>query len=145
MSIPAHDTHGTRIHFVGCYEFGLCAHPRFQLIITFFLWAILFHPFSLSEQVKNKDPLKIATKVTPPSSHSSTVALCPSIFPVIHRLLKLHPAAVSRGWYSLALLYLQQGATLNTSSLDQPTASPKVLLTCSVIIGSHFCLSSQIF
>lgn len=98
----------------------LCS-PSVSVDHNFFLWAILFHPLSLSEQVKNKDPLKIATKVTPPSSHSSTVALCPSIFPVIHRLLKLHPAAISRGWYSPVLLCLQQGATLNISSLEQPT------------------------
>lgn len=57
---------------MGFYQFELCVLPQFDLIL-FFLWAILsaFRPLSLSEQVKNKDPLKIATKVTPPFIHLS--------------------------------------------------------------------------
>lgn len=74
-SIPAHNTHTAHTHLVGFYQFELCVLPQFDLSL-FFLWAILsaFRPLSLSEQVKNKDPPKIATKVTPPFIHSS---LCP--------------------------------------------------------------------
>lgn len=53
-----------------------------------------FRPLSLSEQVKNKDPPKIATKVTPPFIHPS---LCPSILPVTHPLLTPRPAAGGGG------------------------------------------------
>lgn len=76
-SIPAHNTHTVHTHLVGFYQFELCVLPSVYLIWAyFFLWAILsaFRPLSLSEQVKNKDPPKIATKVTPPFIHLS---LCP--------------------------------------------------------------------
>lgn len=76
-SIPAHNTHTVHTHLVGFYQFELCVLPSVYLIWAyFFLWAILsaFRPLSLSEQVKNKDPPKIATKVTPPFIHSS---VCP--------------------------------------------------------------------
>lgn len=76
-SIPAHNTHTVHTHLVGFSQFEPCVLPSVCLIWAyFFLWAILsaFRPLSLSEQVKNKDPPKIATKVTPPFIHSS---LCP--------------------------------------------------------------------
>lgn len=71
-SIPAHSTHTTHTHLWVSISLNFCVFPRFDLIF-FFLWAILsaFRPLSLSEQVKNKDPLKIATKVTPPFIHLS--------------------------------------------------------------------------
>lgn len=82
-SIPAHNTHTVHTHLVGFNQFELCVLPSVYLIWAyFFLWAILsaFRPLSLSEQVKNKDPPKIATKVTPPFIHLS---LCPPSSPLL--------------------------------------------------------------
>lgn len=81
--LPTTHTHDTHTP-VGFYQFELLCFPQFWFwSFLFFLLAILsaFRPLSLSEQVKNKDPPKIATKVTPPFIHLS---LCPSILPVAH-------------------------------------------------------------
>lgn len=133
-SIPAHNTHTTHTHL--WVSISLNFVFSLSLIWSYFsLSHLISIPPSLSVRTgKKQGPPENRNKGNP-SIHPS-VPLCPSILPVSHSILTLHPAAggecpvhlslLYKGGRSLALLYLWKGATLNLQVFDSQSQRPQL-------------------